>query len=103
VDDLIVHLEFAKILGLVAVISILLTSIVYIIFRKQPKYRLLKYIPGLIFILIGIYNIVNLGIELPGVNEFDKVLIIVISIVGGCISLFTGLIIGVIMKDTQKS
>lgn len=100
-QDLIVHLEFAKILGLVTLISILVTVIVYYIFRNQIKYRLLKYIPGFIFILIGIFNLMSLGIELPGINEFNKILIIVISMVGGFISLFTGLIIGVINKEKK--
>jgi hypothetical protein len=101
-DDLIVHLEFAKVLGLVALIAILITVLVYYIFRKQRKYRLLKYIPGLILILIGIYNLINLGIDLPGINEFNKVLVIVISGVGGVIALSTGLIIGIINKGRKN-
>lgn len=100
-EDLIVHLEFAKILGIVSLISILGTVIVYYVFRKQRRYRLLKYIPGFILILIGIYNLINIGMDLPGINEFNKVLIIVISLVGGFISLSTGLIIGVINKGRK--
>lgn len=100
-DDLVVHLEFAKILGLVALISVLITVLVYYIFRKQRKYRLLKYIPGFLMVLIGIYNLINLGIGLPGINEFNKVLIIVISLVGGLIALSTGLIIGIVNKGRK--
>ena len=100
-DDLVVHLEFAKILGLVALISVLITVLVYYIFRKQRKYRLLKYIPGFLMVLIGIYNLINLGIDLPGINEFNKVLIIVISLVGGLIALSTGLIIGIVNKGRK--
>lgn len=101
-EDLIVHLEFAKILGLVSLIAILITISVYYIFRKQRKYRLLKYIPGFVLILIGVLNLINLGIKIPGVNEFNKVLIIVISIVTGFIALFTGLIIGIINKGRKN-
>lgn len=100
-DDLMVHLEFAKILALAGLIAVLVTISIYLIFRKHKKLRLLKYLPGLILISIGIYNLTNLGIELPGVNEFNKVLIIVISIVGGFISLTTGLIIGIINKGRK--
>ncbi len=101
-DELRVHLEFAKILGLVVIISILFTTIVYFIFRKNKKYRLAKYIPGLLLLLIGLYNIMNLGIELPAISEFNKVLIIVISLVGSFISLSTGLIIGIINKGKRN-
>lgn len=100
-DELRVHLEFAKILALVVVISILLTIIVYFIFRKNIKYRLARYIPGLLLLLIGLYNIMNLGIELPAITEFNKVLIIVISMIGSFISFSTGLIIGIVNKQKK--
>lgn len=100
-DELRVHLEFAKILALVVVTSILLTSIVYFIFRKNRKYRLAKYIPGLLLLLIGLYYMMNLGIELPEIGEFNKVLMIVISLIGSFISLSTGLIIGIINKGRK--
>ncbi len=100
-EDMVVHLEFAKILAIVVLISILFTVLVYYIFRKQRKYRFLKYIPGFILILIGMYNLMNLGINLPGINEFSKILIIVTSVVGGFISLSTGLIIGIINKGRK--
>lgn len=97
-----VHLEFAKILALVSFIGIFLTGIVYYIFKDKEEYRLLKYIPGLIFILIGLINLAIIGISIPGVDEFNKVLIIVMSMVGGFVAWLTGLIIGVITK-TKKT
>lgn len=100
-DALRVHLGFAKILGTVCLIAIVITILIYYIFRKEEKYRLIKYIPGLILILIGLFNLFNLGIELPGINEFNKVLIMVTSMVGGFISLSTGLIIGIINKGRR--
>ena len=93
-----VHLEFAKILGLVSFIGALLTAIVYYIFKDREEYRLLKYIPGLLFILIGIVNLAIMGISIPGIDDFNKVLLIVMSMVGGFVAWLTGLIIGVVTK-----
>lgn len=101
-EKLVVHLEFGKILGIVSIISILITYIIHFIFRKDFKYKLVKYAPGFILILIGIYNLFNLGIDLPDTNEFNRVLATVIFLVAGFIGLFTGLIIGVINKDKVK-
>ena len=52
-EEFIVHLEFAKILGIAATIAIIATLITYLIFRNN---RVVKYIPGLMIILIGLYN-----------------------------------------------
>lgn len=100
-EELKVHLEFGKIIAAVCLMAIIITILIYFIFRKERKYRLLKYIPGLILVGIGLFNLFYLGIDLPGINEFNKVLIIVISLVSGFISLFTGLIIGIINKGKK--
>lgn len=95
------HLEFGKILAMVCFIAILITVLIYFVFKKDSKYRLVKYIPGAILVGIGAFNLFNLGIDLPGISEFNKVLIIVISMVAGFISLSTGLIIGIINKGRR--
>lgn len=97
-----VHLEFAKILGLVSFIGALLTGIVYYIFKDKEKYRLVKYIPGLIFILIALINVAIIGISIPGIDELNKVLLIVMAMVGGFVAWLTGLIIGVITKEKKR-
>lgn len=97
-DSLKVHLGFGRTLAIVCLIAVGLTIFIYFIFRKEKKYRLLKYLPGLILILIGFFNLFDLGIDLPGIDEFNKVLIMVASMVGGFVSLATGLIIGIINK-----
>lgn len=100
-DKLAVHLEFGKILVIVAIISIILTSLMYFIFRKHSKYNLVKYIPGLIFTGLGVYNLLTIGISLPDTNEFNRVLMTLVFMVAGLIGIFTGLIIGVITKDKK--
>lgn len=98
-EGLKIHMEFSKILLIVSFIAALITIMVYYLFRKERKYRLVKYIPGLILFLIGLVSFFSLGMSLPGVEEFNKVLIIVMTLVAGFIAMSTGLIIGIIKKE----
>lgn len=100
-ENLGAHLEFGKVLIIVSIISILITCLIYFIFRRNPKYNLIKYIPGSVLTLIGVYNLLRVGMNLPDTSEFDRVLLTMIFIIGGVIGLFTGLIIGVINKDKK--
>ena len=97
-EGLKVHLEFSKILIIVSFIAALITIMIYILFRKDRKYRMVKYIPGFILFIIGLVGFFSLGMSLPGVEEFNKVLIIVMTLVAGFIAMSTGLIIGIIEK-----
>lgn len=96
--EFIVHLEFAKILGIAAIIAIIFTLIMYLVFRNN---RVVKYIPGLIFIVIGLYNLFYLGKESSTVEGVNRVLIIVVAMVAGFIGLSTGLIIGIFKKGRE--
>lgn len=96
--EFIVHLEFAKILGIAAVIAIIFTLIMYLVFRNN---RVVKYIPGLIFIVIGLYNLFYLGKESSTVEGVNRVLIILVAMVAGFIGLSTGLIIGIFKKGRE--
>lgn len=100
--ELVVHLAFGKVLAFVSLVAIIMTGIMYYLSKNQKKYRLIKYVPGLIFILIGVINLIRLGIKIPGVDEFDSVLSIVMALVGGFVALFSALIIGIITKKEKK-
>lgn len=97
-EEFIVHLEFAKILGIVSIITMILTLITYLVFRSN---RVVKYIPGLILILIGFYNLFYLGRESSTINGVNKIFIILVTMIGGFIGLSTGLIIGIIKKNKE--
>ncbi len=100
--DLAVHLEFGKLIVIIALTSILITYLIHFILRKNPKYKLVKYIPGFIFTLIGVYNLFNIGISLPDINEFNMLLATILFIIAGLIGMLTGLIIGIIVKDKDQ-
>lgn len=100
--ELLAHLEFAKILFIVSLIAILITGIVYYVFKDQEEHRLFKYIPGLIFIVIGMLILLTMGFGMPEIDEFNKVLIVVTSMVGGFVAWGTGLIIGIFTKTKEN-
>lgn len=97
-DEFIIHLEFAKTLGIVAIIAIILTLIIYLVFKNN---KAVKYIPGLIFILIGLYNLFYLGRESSTVDGVNRIFIILVTMIGGFVGLSTGLIIGIIKKGKE--
>lgn len=97
-EEFIGHLEFAKILGIVAIITITLTIITFLVFRSN---RVVKYLPGIILILIGLYNLLYLDRQSSTINGINKIFIILVTMIGGFIGLSTGLIIGIIKKGKE--
>lgn len=94
--DIIVHLEFAKILALVCFIVVIFTVVLFLIAKN---YRIIKYIPGFILIIVGIYNLFYLGQDSTTVDGINRLYMIIISMISGLIGLSSGLIIGIIKKE----
>ena len=97
-EMLIEHMEFAKILGFAVVGVILFTVIIHFVFKKN---RVIRYIPGLIFIIIGLYNLFYVGNESSTIDDLNKLLIVIISMISGFVGISTGLIIGVFRKGKE--
>lgn len=94
--DIIVHLEFAKILALVCFIVVIFTVVLFLIVKNN---RIIKYIPGFILIIVGIYNLFYLGQDSTTVDGINRLYMIIISMISGLIGLSSGLIIGIIKKE----
>ncbi|MDR7857280.1 hypothetical protein [Tissierella sp.] len=92
------HLEFAKILGFVAVGVMIFTVITHFIFQKN---RVVRYIPGIIFIIIGLYNLLYLGGQSSSLDGVNRLLIVTITMISGFVGISTGLIIGVFRKGKE--
>lgn len=93
--ELVIHLEFAKILGIFSMLSIVVTIIAFFLAGKS---RTVKYIPGILLIVFGLYNLIYLGGDSLGGEEFNRLYMVMIGMISGILGLFTGLIIGVITK-----
>ncbi|WP_313757364.1 hypothetical protein [Tissierella sp.] len=97
-NEFIVHLEFAKILGIFIFSAIIITSVMYFIFKKN---RFIKYIPGFVLMIIGIYNLFYIGNDSSNLDRVNRLLIIMVTMVSGFIGLSTGLIIGILKKGRE--
>lgn len=97
-DEFLLHLEYVKLIGYVAIFSIVITFITYLIFKK---YRLVKYIPGTILITFGLYSIYTIKGDLISPEGLNKIIFFLIGFGGGIISLLTGLILGVYNKEKK--
>lgn len=97
-EEFLLHLEYVKLIGYVAVFSIVITFITYLIFKK---YRLVKYIPGTIFLALGLYSIYTINSDLSSPEGLNKIVVFLIGFGGGIVSLLTGLILGVYNKEKK--
>lgn len=93
-----IHLKFAKMLGGLSLAVIFITSITYFIFKKS---RFIKYLPGFILFIIGLYNLYFLGADSYSANDINRLLIATMGMVTGIVGLSTGLIIGVYKKGRE--
>lgn len=93
------HLEYAKLLGYISLASIIITYITHRIFRKTN--RGIKYLPGLFFICIGLYNLYTVGNDLTRTAGISNLVLFIIGIGAGFIGLLFGLILGVYNKEKK--
>ena len=96
-EGLISHLEYVKMLVGLTIFSVLITLIVYFIFKKN---KLVKYLPGFVFLIIGLYHSYHILIK-SSIDDFKRLFIATAGIVTGIIGLSMGLIIGIFTKERQ--
>ena len=97
-EELAIHLGYAKILGGVSLISIFLTTVIYLVFKGN---RYMKYLPGIILLIIGLYNLYSLVTSSDYSDGVTRLLMATMGIVTGIVGLSTGLIIGVYIKGRE--
>lgn len=97
-NELLDHLEYAKLLGYVSLGIMVITYIAHAIFREH---RWPKYIPGLIVIVIGMYSLWTLGSDSSWIKGISNMVTILIGMGSGVMGLFFGLILGVYNKPKK--
>lgn len=97
-DDLKLHLEYGKTLAYVSIIAMAITITTHLIFKRN---RYIKYLPGLIFIGIGLYNLFSVS-DITSKQSITNFLLMLMGFGGGIIGLFTGLIIGIYNKPRKN-
>lgn len=96
-EELKLHLEYGKTLAYVSVIAATITITTHLIFKRN---RYIKYLPGLIFIAIGFYNLISIN-DITSRQSITNFLLMIMGFGGGIIGLFTGLIIGIWNKPRK--
>lgn len=91
------YMEFIEIFGISIFIGVILTIITYFIFRKSI---VMKYIPGTL-ICIGFLVKLFLTKNLFSTENINQLIFLLSILISGIISLFTGLIIGIIVKEKK--
>ena len=76
-------------------------SYYFITYLISKKNRAIKYIPGFILILIGIYNLFYVGVDSSTLGDVNRLLVVVTTMIAGFIGLSTGLIIGIFKKGRE--
>lgn len=97
-EELLQHLEYGKILTYFSLAAIILTYITHLIFRK---YKFVKYIPGLIFMFVGLYYLYNVGTDFTTSDSLNSILIFMVGFATGIIGMLSALIIGVFNKEKK--
>ncbi|WFA09420.1 cytochrome C biosynthesis protein [Tissierella sp. Yu-01] len=97
-DDLLKHLDNWEIILYVSLACIGLTILAGLVFKKH---RYVKYIPGLLFIVIGIFNLYTVLGALTETQSINNISLFILLVAGGVIGLLMALIIGIYRKPTR--
>lgn len=76
-----------------------ITLVTYLLFKRI---RVLKYLPGFIVLLIGLYNLNSVLDILTAESSLPVLLLAVIGVVAGLVGMLFALIIGIIAKPVKK-
>ncbi len=98
-DEFLDHLEYAKLFGYISLASIIITYITHRIFRKTN--RGIKYLPGILLISIGVYNLYTVGNDLTRSAGISNLVLFMIGVGTGLIGLLFGLILGIYNKEKK--
>jgi hypothetical protein len=97
-DELLKYLANGKIVVYVSLACIAITTVMHLIFRKI---RFVKYIPGFVFVLVGIFNLSLAFSSLGQTISLNYFSLSVVLLVGGLVGMLSALIIGVYNKPKK--
>lgn len=77
-----------------------ITLITHLIFKKIS---FIKYIPGLIVVIIGIYNFYGVMNNITAESSIPSLFLFIVGIVSGLLGMFFALIIGILVKPVKRT
>ncbi|MDY0235147.1 MAG: hypothetical protein RBR71_03930 [Gudongella sp.] len=99
-DELGGYFSDSNLLIYVSMAVMAITLITHLIFRKI---RPIKYLPGLIVLLIGIFNFYEVMYNITAESSLPNLLLFIVGVVSGLMGMFFALIIGIIVKPVKRN
>lgn len=100
-QDLLNYLEYTKLFLLISIGMIALTYLTHIIFAKN---KVIKFIPGIISLIIGIIGLVTVDPRIIFLDDINNLTIFTIGTFVGLVGIAVALIINVSgKKEVRKS
>lgn len=96
--ELMEYMDLAKIMLYVTLGGIVITLIFHLILKD---YRFVKYLPGALIVLAGLYNLLTIFNDLTEKSSIKNLELFLILEVAGFSSLFFALIIGIYTKPRK--
>ncbi len=93
------HLEYTKLFLIISLGMIALTYLAHIISWNK---RIVKYIPGLVSIAIGLYGFLTINSKIIFLDDINKLTIFFLGISVGLVGMLVAFILGIYNKDKVK-
>lgn len=93
------YFKDSNILIYVSLALMAITLLTHFIFKKI---RVIKYLPGLIVVIIGIYNFYEVMNNITAMSSLPNLLLFIVGVVSGLVGLLFALIIGIFVKPVKK-
>ena len=97
-QELIEYFGNATMILYVSLALMAITLITHLLFKKI---RIIKYLPGLIVIGIGVYNFYEVKDYLTAESSLSNLLLFIIGVTAGLVSMLFALILGVLSKPVK--
>ena len=93
------YFKDSNILIYVSLALMAITLLTHFIFKKI---RVIKYLPGLIVVIIGIYNFYEVMNNITAMSSLPNLLLFIVGVVSGLVGLLFALIIEIFVKPVKK-
>lgn len=90
----------SNILIYVSIAVMAITLLTHLIFKNI---RPIKYIPGLVVLIIGVLNFYEVMHNITEESSLPNLLLFIVGIVSGLMGIFFALIIGIIVKPVKRT
>lgn len=99
VKELLEYVGDSTMIIYVSLAAMALTVITHFIFRKYSRF--IKYLPGILILLMGIYSLYTVLDSILETESFGELMFSITFVVSGFVGIFSALILGVYHKPKK--